>query len=102
MRMLSIICLLMSVDFRLDFLEKLAGEDCHQITESSLDDGGDDMEVDQMDDGADHQVNGEQTKDDSENEVTDGLHCSVVFSRFQLFPFFNTKIALFSETTKFF
>ena len=72
----------MSADFRLEFLEALAGEDSHQVTESALDDGGDDLEVGQGDDGTERQVEGEQAEDDSEDEVDDGLHCSVVFSCF--------------------
>ena len=63
----------------LDFFEALAGEDSHQIPESALDGGSDNLEVGQGDDGIEGQVEGEQTEDDSEDEVDDGFHCICCF-----------------------
>ena len=64
---------------QLDFFEALAGEDSHQVPESAFDGGGDDVEVGQGDDGIEGQVEGEQTEDDSEDEVDDGFHCICCF-----------------------
>ena len=62
----------------LDFLEALAGEDSHQITEGAEDGSSDNLEVGQGDDGIDSEVKGEETEEDSEDEVDDGFHGSVV------------------------
>lgn len=58
----------------LDFLEALAGEDAHHITEGTEDGGGDDVEAEQGDDGVDGQVQGEQAEEDSEDEVDESFH----------------------------
>ena len=69
---------IVAIAISLDFLEALAGEDSHQITEGAKDGGGDNLEVGQGDDGIDSEVKGEKTEEDSEDEVDDGFHGSVV------------------------
>lgn len=74
-----------SIDsYRLDFLEALGREDSHQIPECTKDGGGDDVELGEGKDGIEGQVQGEETEEDSEDEVDDGFHGSMFFS---CFPF---------------